>query len=809
MRNLLPSLLLLLAGAVPVQAAPAAAAHPMTIAERAAGIERHDGFLPLYWDARKGRLLLEVSRWNEDFLYGAGLSAGAGILEASLDRGQLGALGVCRFDRVGPRVLLRQIQMANRSTVADEARTRVVEESFPSSILASLPIEAEEGDRVLVDATDFLLGDTQVLASLRQSQQTDWHQDAARSAFRFERSGAFPLNTEIEAELTFASDHPSDAIAAVLPDGHTMTLRVHHTFLRAPEPGFVPRPIDPRIGFFAENFKDQTAPFTEPIEKALADRWRLVKKDPAAAMSEPVRPIVFYLDRGMPEPERTAVHDAALWWNHAFEEAGFLHAFELRDLPAGASLLDARYSGIEWINRSERAWSIGQSQTDPRTGEILHALVIIDSHRRRTTARLWENLTPPARGGCAAADAPDVASLAMDDPAVPEDSLVLARLRYLAAHEVGHALGLAHNWAATTFGWGSVMDYLGPDIELTNGRLDLSNAYPRDIGSYDRLAIRWGYTPDLAPAALDRLVREGYAGGIVFPLESDPRWAEYDYGADPIEWLATTQKVRRVLLERFGAGQLRPGTPLYDLQGRFNLAYLYHRFGVQAAQQFVGGQFQTNALAGDGQTPVAWVPPAQERRALDLLMAALDARELEIPERVVAVMVQAPFGSNPTRERFPSEVGDAFGPLTPARVLASLIVRPLLDPARATRLALPRGGQALTLEELLARLVAVTWQARPESSARLAGLQRVTQRVVLDEIMNLAASDAPAETRGPAVAALARLRDRLRSRHVTDPAAEAHVRLAERDLTDFLDHPESHRRRPSSPAAPPGRPIGQ
>ncbi len=799
--------LLLAVAAPPLAAAPLAAAPPPAISARTAGLERRDGFLPWYWDPGKGQLLLEVARLEEPFLYGVGIAGGAGVLEASLDRGQLGDLGVCRFTRVGRQVLLERLQTAHRADASDPERARVVEESFPTSVLASLAVVAESGSRVLVDATAFLLNDTQVLAILRQAQQGEWNQDPARSAFRFERSGAFPRNTEIEARLTFSSDRPPDALAAVLPDGHTLSLTIHHTFLKLPEPGFHTRALDPRIGYFTQMYRDHAAPYTEPIERYLTCRWRLEKKDPAAAVSEPVQPIVYYLDRGMPEPERHAVREAALWWNRAFMEAGFRNALVIEDLPPGATFLDTRYSGIEWVSRAERAWSIGQTQVDPRTSEIVHAVALIDSHRRRTTSRVWQNLRPP-RGACDAGDSPDLSWLAPGDPGVPEDSLVLARLAYLSAHEVGHTLGLEHNWAATTFGWGSVMDYLGPHIELRNGALDLSDAYPRDVGAYDRLAIRWGYTPDADSAGLDQMVREGLARGIVYPLTSDPRWAEYDWGSDPVAWLGTTLAVRRAILERFGAAQLRPGEPLYDLQSRFNLAYLYHRFAVQAAQQVVGGRYAVSALAGDGQTPQAWVPAAKQREALARLIECLAPGNLDIPDRVLEQLVPPPSGMEATRERFASEAGESFSPLTAARVLATLVVSPLLDPAHAARLTLATGPADLTLDEMLERLVEATWNPRPDASPRLQSLRRVAQRVVLEGLMGLAARpEASPEVRAAALARLERLRRELHARR-GDAATESHLRLAERDLAEFLDHPEGRRARPLPPA-PPGRPIGQ
>jgi hypothetical protein len=353
------------------------------------------------------------------------------------------------------------------------------------------------------------------------------------------------------------------------------------------------------------------------------------------------------------------------------------------------------------------------------------------------------------------------------------------------------------------------MDYLAPNIQLRDGRLDLGDAYPHDIGSYDRLAIRWGYTAGDGPEALEAIVREGYARGIFLPLESDPRWAEYDWGPDPVGWLRTTMAVRRVILERFGTGQLRPGEPVADLQTRFSLAYLYHRFAIQAAEQFVGGQYQANAVAGDDQPPTAWVSAAKQKEAFDLLLEALEPARLDIPESILKVLVAAPTDRASTRERFPSDAGATFSRLTAARSLAALIVRPLLDPQRDARLALGRPDGARTLDGLLAALVARTWDEPAPRDGRLKPLARVAQREVLDGLLDLASSPSLApEVRGAATSQLIQLRRKIHARYSHDPEEEAHLRLAEHDLVDFFDHPEARRPRPPSAAAPPGRPIG-
>lgn len=773
------------------------------IAERTKDLERREGLVPFYWDAGAGQMLLEV-RPGAEMFYGVGLAGGAGVLEVSLDRGQLGDLALVRVERVGPRVLLRQLQTTHRGR-DDREGQRVVAESFPDSILASWPVVAEGPDRVLVDATEFLLKDTQVLPELRQAQQGDWRQDVARSALHFERTGAFPRNTEIEVVLTFTSDAPPRALSAVLPDGRTLSLRVHHTFLALPEPGYTPLELDPRVGFIPMLVKDYGAPFTEPLERYLVSRWRLAKKDPGARVSDPVQPIVFHLDRGMPEPERQAVKEAALWWNHAFEEAGLRNALVIEDLPEGATFLDARYSGIEWIHRAERGWSVGDYHRDPRTGEILHAVARIDSHRRRTTSRMWQNLQPSARHACAAAAAPAYEALA-EPGSADERSLVLRRLAYLSAHEVGHTLGMMHNWAATTFGWGSVMDYLAPNIQpASDGGFDLSDAYPGDVGVYDRLMVRWGYTPSLTAEARDALVREALARGVVYPLEGDPRWAEYDWGPDPVAWLATTQRVRRSLLDRFGPQQVPRGRPLHDLQERFSLAYLYHRFGIQAAQQHVGGQYQTNAVAGDGQAPVAWVPAAKQKEALSLLTAALAPEALDVPDRVLDALVPAPSGTRGTRERFPSEAGATFSLLTAARTLAGLVIEPLLDPARLARLVANPQPDALRPRDLFRALRTATLAAPAPSTPRLRALHTVTSRAYVDAVLDLAArTDTAPEVRAAAFVALEQIAATL---DADGPSATGDRALMRRDVTEFLKDPAVRARRSPRPAAPPGRPI--
>src|SRR5688572_27553489 len=457
--------LLLLTACTTTAPAPSPAPEPPKPAANAL-----EGFVPLQWDEATGKLMMEINRFNAEMIWQVSLASGVGSNPIGLDRSQLGATHVVRFERVGPRVLMVEPNYSFRALSNDPSERRAVEQSFATSILAGFKVEQTTPRGVLVDATEFFLSDAHGVARrLRDAQQGSYTLDRNRSAIYLPRTKAFPKNTEVEATLTFTTnDRPGALVRGVTPTADVVTVRQHHSFVALPEPGYQPRRADPRVGVGGIDFYDYASPFTEPISKTWIARHRI----------EPGKPIVYYVDNGVPEPIRTALVEGASWWNAAFEAAGYPNGFQVKVLPADADPLDVRYNVINWVHRATRGWSYGAAVVDPRTGEIIKGTVLLGSLRIRQDVLL-------ARGLMSTYDEVD--------PHTSPSLMALARIRQLSAHEVGHTLGLDHNMAASTYDRASVMDYPAPFVKITNGRLDLSEAYATGVAPYDIAAIRYAY----------------------------------------------------------------------------------------------------------------------------------------------------------------------------------------------------------------------------------------------------------------------------------------------------------------------------
>jgi len=662
-----------------------------TVSERVASMQKFNGYFPFYWDAKAGKVWLEIDKWNSEFLYVEALPAGIGSNDIGLDRGQLGDSYIVRFERTGPRVLLIAPNQSYRAISNNADERRSIREAFAESTLWGFEVAAEDGDRVLVDATSFYLRDHHgVPGTLQRLQQGSYRLDGSRSAFFLPNTRNFPKNTEVEVTLTFTTDgDPGGLVRSVTPNPQAITVREHVSFVELPPPGFKPRENDPRAGYFGIQYMDFATPITEQITKRYISRHRLQKKDPAARVSEAVEPIVYYVDRGAPEPVRSALIEGASWWNQAFEAAGYKNAFRVEVMPADADPMDVRYNVIQWVHRSTRGWSYGNALEDPRTGEIIQGRVSLGSLRDRQDFLIAQGLIAPY-----GKDKTVVAKIL--------EQVVLARLRQLSAHEVGHTLGLQHNFAASINSRASVMDYPAPYVKLvTEGsRLtpDISEAYAKGIGEWDKVAIAYGYQdfPNSTDerTALDKILSDAFGRGLMYLTDQDARPAGastsvahlWDNGANVIDGLENLTRVRDVALNRFGENNIREGTPMATLEDVLVPLYMGHRYQVEAVAKLIGGVDYSFSLRGKGDRNPQIVPADEQKRALYAVLETLKPHNLALPESLLNLIPPRPPGYPRNREHFRIRTSPTFDALAPAEAYANHVSEFLFNPERAARI---------------------------------------------------------------------------------------------------------------------------
>lgn len=780
------------------------------IKDKVSGMEKISGYFDFYYDSKADKIFLEVGKFEAEFLYVNSLSAGIGSNDIGLDRGQLGNTRVVKFQRFGPKVMLTHVNYGYRAITDNPDEKKAVEQAFAQSIIGGFKIEAESGDRVLIDLTGFLIRDAHnVIGRLKSRNQGNYSLDKSRSAIYMEMTKNFPQNTEFEVTLTYSGNATGGLIRRVTPTPGAITVRQHHSFVQLPDNNYQPRVFDPRAGYGRISYLDYATPISEPIRKQFIARHRLKKKDPVAAISAAEEPIIYYLDRGAPEPIRSALLDGARWWNQAFEAAGYKDAFQVKIMPEGADPMDVRYNLIQWVHRSTRGWSYGSSVRDPRTGEIIKGHVSLGSLRVRQDFLIAEGLLAPYEDG---------------ETVPPEmEEMALARLRQLSAHEVGHTLGLSHNYAASVNNRASVMDYPHPMVKLdANGKIDLSDAYDVNIGEWDKVAITYGYQdfPDGSNEAesLNEILNDAYADGLRFISDQDarptgsahPNAHLWDNGTHPADELNHIMKVRAVALGNFSEKNIRNGFPMASLEEVLVPIYFLHRYQIEAAAKMVGGQSYNYALRGDGQLVTEIVDGNDQRKALNALVNTLTPEALAISENILKIIPPRALGYNRGRENFKVRTGLTFDPLGAAETAANMTVSFIFHPQRAARLIEyhSRNNSYPGLGEVIDKVISSTWKSSRKADYP-GEIQNVVDQVVLQNLMKMAAHEnASSRTKSISLFKIDELKTWLQQQliRVKDDSRKAHYEMAVYQIVQFQRDPKDIKYKPLDP--PDGSPIG-
>lgn len=741
-----------------------------SIAAVTQSMKKYDGFFNFYYDEKTARILLEIpkEKINYEFLY-------VNTLPSGPNRGNIGGFRIVKFIKEGNKILMEQPNYDYRAISDNPYEVKAVQESFPMSIIFGFaPLAAEDG-KYLVDLTPFLFRDTHHIAETigradggggggspgvrshsgatgrtatvggRSSTAGGgaYHLDETRSSVYVENTKDFPKNSEFEAIQTFVGNNGGErsffgggpGAAGVAPDPGSATVRTHQSFIELPDNNYKPREFDPRSGFNSMEYFDFATPIDQPLVKKFIRRWRLEKKDPNAAVSEPVKPIIYYVDRGAPAVVKQALIDGGSWWNQAFEAAGFKNAFQVKEMPEGADPMDIRYSVINWVHHPTRGFSNGVGIFDPRTGEIIKGEVTLTSMRDRQDFLIQQGLN----------------QIYGDDKNAPKKAVetALSRIRQLSAHEIGHTLGFYHNHMGSAEDRSSVDDYPFPKITVKkDGTLDVSEAYAKGIGAYDKRAVMWGYTQFPKgvdeKAGLEKIMQESIKMGLIFMFDMGvhPNSAQWDNGKDAGVELTRLMDVRRHALANFSEKSIPVGKPMSTIEDVLVPIYLLHRYQIDAASYLIGGQNFRYALRGDGQPVTEMIAPKVQWNAFDALMSTLKPEELAIPEKVIKMIPPTPIGYSRSKEDFDGYTGVTFDPIGAAESIADATLSDLFDAPKAARLIEyhAREDSQPGLIPIIDKIMDQTWKA-PTVTGYKGELQRVVRYTTLRNLLGLAATE--------------------------------------------------------------------
>jgi len=800
MQNFLSKVLVLLALVVSLNAL--AETKENSIKTFTSSFEEQQGFFTFYHDKAKSKFYLEVPRSSNQFIFQTSLPWGLGSNDVGLDRGQLGETRLSSFHIEGNQVLLVQHNTEFRAQTRNQAERDSVNQAFADSVLYGFDVVASNDEYVLIDYTPYLLSDVHgVSKRLQQTEQGQFKADASRSVIYPERSKAFVENTELEAKVTFVGEGTGQWVNQVAANADAISLHLHHSFIKLPDAAYQPRDFHPNSGFWAHSFKDYAAPLGKPMTVQYIPRHRLNKKDPIASQSEAREPIIYYLDPGAPEPVKTALLEGARWWDEGFEALGYDDAFQVKVLPDNADPMDVRYNVIQWVHRATRGWSYGSSVIDPRTGEIIKGHVTLGSLRVRQDMKIAEGLLTPF----------------VDDSSELKQAvqkMALARIRQLSAHEIGHTLGIAHNFAASPTDRASVMDYPHPLVNLTtDGSLSLSNAYTEGLGIWDKQVLAYGYSDfggmPSSTEQLARILEQNKTLNLGFISDQDARPAGgahplahlWDNGSDPVTELERLLSVRQHVLDNFSKDMLRSNQSLSELQAIFTPIYLLHRYQVEAAAKWLGGVNYRYYMANDSADDYQPVSAARQQSALKQLLKTIQADSLRVPSHIKQWLVPVAYGESPSREYFDGKTGLIPDTVSMAASAADHSLQLMLNSQRLNRMAQQHAENERTpsptqLMSEIFRTVFSEWEQAQDQTLQ----QRLLTTAINAEVRAIKSAGLAAETRLMMRAQLAKQHEQL------SQSSSLLMQQLASDLERFLtdgEWPEQY----EPEALPPGSPI--
>ena len=767
----------------------------------------YQGFFDFYYEENSGKVFLKVNKERQidtEFLYINSLSAGIGSNDIGLDRGQLGDERVVYFSKAGNKLLLIQPNLKYRASTENALEKQSVKEAFAESVLFGFPIVETSSAEYLIEMTPFLMQDTHgVSQRLKRSKQGSFKLDKSRSAVSLDRTKAFPKNIELDVLLTFAGQAEGGWIRSVTPSSNSVSVKQHHSFVALPDVPFIPRNFDPRSGAIPFSYYDYSTPVETSTRKVYALRHRLEKTDPNAAQSKAKEPIVYYLDNGTPEPVRSALLEGGSWWNEAFEAAGFIDAFQIKMLPDDADPLDVRYNVIQWVHRSTRGWSYGASVVDPRSGEILKGHVSLGSLRIRQDFMIAQGLTkdPYANGN-------------IDETKMSE--LAIARIRQLSAHEIGHTLGFAHNFAASTNGRASVMDYPHPKLDVVAGAISYENAYAVGMGAWDKTSVRYSYSefPEGTDETkeLNSILEESILKGNRFISDQDARpiggahpYAHlWDNGASAIEEYNHLLNVRSIALKNFSDDQLRVGEPYSVLNDRLVPMYFLHRYQAEAIVKLIGGVDYSYGVKGPIPFEIATVAVETQKEALTAMINSLSSEVLAIPKSLLKQLPPTAFGYSATRESFRAQTGRVFDVLGAPASLGKGIMQMILNPERVSRLIQQKALDAnqLSFDQLANELTKSIFKKQYRDSYHQA-IQAQLKESYLNVLFGLHANNnTTASVKAISFGVIKRIENGLK-KNTLEPYRAYYINKIKR----FLENPEAYEVQ-ETPVLPDGSPIG-